>query len=181
MPSIERVLPGPFGPVSVQHYKLDRARAVFVIALYTPDQAPAEIDLAHQLLPGLNLRATTINVRRAELIRDAGNASVDDQVATLRTELTIAGLTSLSPAIELACAFHQAVLDDRTALDATIARLREQTSADDHAYFVDIAQFMADLPADQGSGVRWLDSEQDTRRRWRGLVVTRRTHLRSGS
>lgn len=159
----------------------NQALRAFAIALYAPDQAPAEIDLAHQLLTGLNLRATTINVRRAELIRDAGSAGVDDQVATLRTELAIAGLTSLTPAIELACAFHQAVLDDRTALDATIARLREQTSADDHAYFVDIAQFMADLPADQGSGARWLDSEQDTRRRWRGLVVARRTHLHAGS
>lgn len=65
----------------------------FAIALYAPDQATAGIDLVHQLLAGLNLRATTINVRRAELIRDAGSDSVDDQIATLRTELDIAGLT----------------------------------------------------------------------------------------
>ncbi|MFE2698435.1 hypothetical protein [Streptomyces mirabilis] len=140
-----------------------QALRAFAIALYAPDQATAEIDLAHQLLTGLNLRATTINVRRAELIRDAGSDSVDDQIATLRTELDIAGLTSLTPAIELACAFHQAVLDGHTALHATLARLREQTSDEDHAYFVDIAQFMADVPVDQASGVRWLDSEQHTR------------------
>jgi hypothetical protein len=77
----------------------------------------------------------------------------------LRTELEIAGLTSLTPAIELA-AFHQAVLDDHTALHATIARLREVTSADDHAYFVDIAQFMAGMPVDQTTGAWWLDGEQ---------------------
>ncbi|MCX4410165.1 hypothetical protein OG840_53900 [Streptomyces sp. NBC_01764] len=105
-----------------------QALRAFAIALYAPAQATAEIDLAHQLLAGLNLRATTINVRRAELIRDAGSDSVDDQIATLRTELDIAGLTSLTPAIELACAFHQAVLDDHTALHATLARLREQTT-----------------------------------------------------
>ncbi|MEU9671848.1 hypothetical protein AB0E25_41420 [Streptomyces bobili] len=109
--------------------------------------------------------------------RDADSDSVDDQIATLRTELDIAGLASLIPAIELACAFHQAVLDDHTALHATITRLRQQTSDDDHAYFVDIAQFMADLPVDQASGVRWLDSEQDARSRWRGLVVARQAHL----
>ncbi|MFE4998475.1 hypothetical protein ACFRH4_45770 [Streptomyces mirabilis] len=125
-----------------------QALRAFAIALYAPDQATAEIDLAHQLLAGLNLRAPTINVRRAELIRDAGSDSVDDQIATLRTELDIAGLTSLTPAIELACAFHQAVLDDRTALHATLARLREQTSDEDHAYFVDVAQFMADMPVE---------------------------------
>ncbi|MFE0726064.1 MULTISPECIES: hypothetical protein [Streptomyces] len=158
----------------------NQALRAFAIALYTPDQAPAEIDLAHQLLTGLDLRVTAINVHWAELIRDGGSLGGDDQVATLRTELAIAGLTSLTPSVELACAFHQAVLDDRTALDATIARLREQTSADDHAYFVDIAQFMADLPADKGSGVWWLDSEQGARSRCRGLVVARRTHLHAG-
>ncbi|MFE2521621.1 hypothetical protein ACFXG9_41365 [Streptomyces mirabilis] len=157
-----------------------QALRAFAIALYAPDQATAEIDLAHQLLTGLNLRATTINVRRAELIRDAGSDSVDDQIATLRTELDIAGLTSLTPAIELACAFHQAVLDGHTALHATLARLREQTSDEDHAYFVDIAQFMADVPVDQASGVRWLDSEQHTRSRWRALVIARQTHPHAG-
>ncbi|MER5474327.1 ATP/GTP-binding protein [Streptomyces sp. NPDC002685] len=158
----------------------NQALRAFAIALYAPDQATAEIDLAHQLLAGLNLRATTLNVRRAELIRDAGSDSVDDRIATLRTELDIAGLTSLTPAIELACAFHQAVLDDRTALHATLARLRELTSDEDHAYFVDIAQFMADVPADQTSAVRWLDSEQHTRSRWRGLVSARQAYLHTG-
>ncbi|MEU2859236.1 hypothetical protein ACIQWL_50020 [Streptomyces mirabilis] len=157
-----------------------QALRAFAIALYAPDQATAEIDLAHQLLTGLNLRATTINVRRAELIRDAGSDSVDDQIATLRTELDIAGLTPLTPAIELACAFHQAVLDDHTALHPTLARPREQTSDEDHAYFVDIAQFMADMPVDQASGVQWLDSEQHTRSRWRGLVIARQTHPHAG-
>ncbi|MEU8718233.1 ATP/GTP-binding protein [Streptomyces sp. NPDC048663] len=154
----------------------NQALRAFAIALYAPDQATAEIDLAYQLLAGLNLRATTINVRRAELIRDAGSDSVDDQIATLRTELDIAGLASLAPVIELAGAFHQAVLDDHTALHATLARLRELTSDEDHAYFVDIAHFMADLPLDQASGARWLDDEQRTRSRWRRLVIARQTY-----
>lgn len=155
----------------------NQALRAFAIALYAPDQATAEIDLAHQLLAGLNLRATTINVRRAELIRGAGSDGVDDQIATLRTELEIAGLASLTPAIELACAFHQAVLDDHSALRATLVRLRELTSHEDHAYFVDIAHFMADMPLDQASGARWLDGEQHTRSRWRGLVLARQAYL----
>ncbi|MFJ9250702.1 hypothetical protein [Streptomyces sp. NPDC101776] len=139
-----------------------------------------EIDLAHQLLTGLNLRATTINVRRAELIRDAGSDSTDDRIAVLRTELDVAGITSLAPAIELAGAFHQAVLDDHTALNATLTRLREETSDEDHAYFVDIAHFMAGLPLPaEHTAPRWLDGGQATRGRWRDLVTARRDFLRT--
>ncbi|MFJ9026830.1 ATP/GTP-binding protein [Streptomyces sp. NPDC102259] len=157
-----------------------QALRAFAVALYAPDQAEPEIDLAHQLLAGLNLRATTLNVRRAELIRDAGSDSVHDRIAMLRTELDIAGLASLAPAIELAGAFHQAVLDDHTAWNATLTRLREQTSAEEHAYFVDIAHFMAGLPLPAGHHPpAWLDGEQATRDRWRQLVTARRIRLRS--
>ncbi|MER7692855.1 ATP/GTP-binding protein [Streptomyces sp. NPDC097610] len=159
----------------------NQALRAFAIALYAPDQATAEIDLAHQLPTGLNLRATTINVRRAELIRDAGSDSVDDQIATLRTELDIAGLASLAPAIELAGAFHHAVLDNHIALNATLTRLREQTSDEDHAYFVDIAHFMAGLPLPaEHTAPQWLDGEQATRERWRELVTARQAGVRTG-
>jgi hypothetical protein len=134
----------------------------------------------HQLLAGLNLRATTINVPRAELIRDSGSDSVDDQIATLRTELDITGLASLTPAIELAGAFHQAVLDDHIALTVTLRRLREQTSDEDHAFFVDIAHFMAGLPlpADH-TAPQLLDGEHATRERWRELVTARQAGVRT--
>ncbi|MFG2365039.1 DUF4158 domain-containing protein [Streptomyces mirabilis] len=166
------------------HYRAGLMKLLEVLdfrssALYAPAQATAEIDLAYQLLASLNLRATTINVRRAELIRDAGSDSVDDQIATLRTELDIAGPASLTPAIELAGAFHHAVLDDHIALNATLTRLREQTSDEDHAYFVDIAHFMAGLPLDDPSPAQWIDGEPATRSRWRALVTARREHLGS--
>ncbi|MGC5400714.1 ATP/GTP-binding protein [Streptomyces sp. DT20] len=156
-----------------------QALRAFTVALYDPDRAAAEIDLAHRLLAGLSLRATTINVRRAELIRDAGTSSFGAQIAVLHSELDSAGLISLNPAIELATAFHQAVLDDHSALAETIARLQEQTTHDDHAYFVDIAHFMAGqpLPASRSRPV-WLDGEQATRDRWHQLVTDRRTRLR---
>ncbi|MFJ1902045.1 hypothetical protein [Streptomyces sp. NPDC088115] len=155
-----------------------QALRAFTVALYDPDQAAAEIDLAHQILAGLNLRATTINVRRAELIRDAGTGSVDEQITALRSELDSSGLTSLNPAIELATAFHQAVLEDHSALTETIVRLKEQTTHEDHAYFVDIAHFMADepLPSSHHRPL-WLDGEQATRERWHQLVTDRRTRL----
>ncbi|MFB8034228.1 hypothetical protein ACFC5Z_15050 [Streptomyces sp. NPDC056004] len=38
------------------------------------------------------------------------------------------------------------------------------------------AQVMADVPIDQVSGARWLDGEQHTRDRWRGMVSARQAH-----
>ncbi|MDX2748288.1 ATP/GTP-binding protein [Streptomyces sp. NRRL_B-2557] len=154
-----------------------QALRAFTIALYDPDLAAVEIDLAHQLLTGLNLRATTINVRRAELIRDAGTSTVQAQYAALRSELESAGLASMRPSIELATAFHQAVLEDHSALTETIARLEQQTNDEDHAYFVDIAHFMAALPLETPSATQWLDGPEATRTRWRTLVTARRQHL----
>ncbi|WP_371642677.1 hypothetical protein [Streptomyces mirabilis] len=52
----------------------NQALRAFAIALYAPDQATAEIDLAYQLLASLNLRATTINVVRAEYCIHAGHS-----------------------------------------------------------------------------------------------------------
>ncbi|MGW6360844.1 hypothetical protein ACWFR5_38165 [Streptomyces sp. NPDC055092] len=98
---------------------------------------------------GLDLRATTINAAIAALVRDAGDPGIDDRVRTLRTELDVAGLTSTTPTLYVAHAFHQAVLDDQDALAATIERLREQTRGGAYAYYVDIAHFMAALPRPQ--------------------------------
>ncbi|MCX4404821.1 hypothetical protein OG840_25130 [Streptomyces sp. NBC_01764] len=52
----------------------------------------------------------------------------------------------MTPSLELALAFHQAVLEDHDAVSATITRLRELTQDGDHAYYIDFACFMADLP-----------------------------------
>ncbi|MCW7945145.1 hypothetical protein AAW14_24810 [Streptomyces hygroscopicus] len=154
-----------------------QALSALAVAFYDPHQADDEIDLTHQLLAGLDLRATTINAAIAALIRDAGNPSLDHRIHTLRTEPDMAALTSMTPTLELAAAFHQAVLDDHDALAATLSRLREHTQNGDHAYYVDITHYMADLPLSQGSGARWLDGEEATRRRWHSLITARREYL----
>ncbi|GHK05887.1 hypothetical protein SY2F82_76840 [Streptomyces sp. Y2F8-2] len=61
----------------------------------------------------------TINPAIAALIRDAGDPALDDRIHTLRTELDVAGLTSMACTLELATAFRQAVLEDHDALAAT--------------------------------------------------------------
>jgi hypothetical protein len=157
-----------------------QALRALAVAFLDPRQADDELDLAEQLLTGLDLRATTINAAIAALIRDAGSAAVEDRVRALRSELDIAGLTSMTPTLDVAVAFHQAVLDDREALTATIARLRDLTQGGDYAYYVDIACFMADLPLPaEHTAPQWLDGEQATRGRWRELVTNRSEHLRT--
>lgn len=153
----------------------NQALRALATAFYDPRRADDEIDLARQLLANLDLRATTINAAIAAVIRDAGTPALDDCVQALRAELDLAGLTSMTPTLELAAAFHQAVLDDQHALTATISRLREQTQNGDYAYYVDIAHFMAGLPlpADHTTP-SWLNGEQATRSRWRALVTARR-------
>ncbi|MEU9062420.1 ATP/GTP-binding protein [Streptomyces sp. NPDC048430] len=157
----------------------NQALRALALAFIDPRQAAEEIDLAAQLLIGLDLRATTINAGIASLIRDAGHPTVEDRARTLRTEIDIAGLASTTPTLEVALAFHQAVLDDHHALAATITRLREQTRNGSFAYYIDIAHFMNDLPLPVGHGSpHWLDGEVATRTRWRTLIVRRRESLR---
>ncbi|MGW7008375.1 hypothetical protein ACWGCW_37715 [Streptomyces sp. NPDC054933] len=151
----------------------------FALAFTDPDVADDELDLAHQLLTGLVLRGTTLTAQIAALVRDAGSdADIEERAQVLRTEISVAGLTNAQPALELAVCFHHAVRGAHDQLTAAISRLRQLTRSGDYAYYAEIARFMGDLPLPEpGSQARWLDGEQPTRNRWRGLVTARRGHL----
>ncbi|MCQ8194640.1 ATP/GTP-binding protein [Streptomyces rugosispiralis] len=159
-----------------------QAQRAFVLAFTDPDVADDELELAQQLLSGLDLRATGLTTQIAALLRDAGTtADLEDRATILRTEISIAGLASVEATLELAMAFHYAVRGTHDQLLATISRLREITRSGDYAYYIPIAHFMGglDLPTGHGSQARWLDGEQPTRARWHGLVTARRDHLRT--
>ncbi|MGC5346961.1 hypothetical protein PZB75_30345 [Streptomyces sp. AM 4-1-1] len=157
----------------------NQALRALATAFHDPHQADDELALAQQLLSNLNLRASTLNAAIAALIRDAGTPSLNDRVQALRTEIDAAGLTSTTPTLELAAAFHHAVLGD-DAVAATISRLHDLTRDGDYAYYTDIAHFMAALPLPHPSPTRWLDGPEATRDRWRTLVTDRRHHLAAG-
>ncbi|MEV2210253.1 ATP/GTP-binding protein [Streptomyces sp. NPDC050997] len=161
-----------------------QAHRAFTLAFTDPAVAHDELDLAHQLLVGLDLRATRLTAHIAALVRDAGGAAagIEDRARVLRAEADVAGITAARPAVELALGFHHAVLADRDRLDASLARLRDLVRGDAYAYYGDIVCFMAGrpLPADRPSGTRWLDGPDTTRARWQALVTARRT-LRSGT
>ncbi|MFZ3562890.1 ATP/GTP-binding protein [Streptomyces sp. BH097] len=154
----------------------NQALRALVTAFTDPRLADDEIDLARHLLTGLTLRATTLTVQIAALVRDAGlTDDVEDRARLLRTELTNAGLTSQRPLLELALAFHHAVLGDDSQIDARLACLSEVTAGGDYAYYTDLTCFMADrlLPTGPAQSLNWLDGETVVRERWRALVVTR--------
>lgn len=155
-----------------------QAQRAFVLAFSHPGRADDELDLAQQLLSGLDLRATTLTTQIASLARDAGTDSseLETRAEALRTESSVAGLLPTQVTLELAMCFHHAVVGADDVVSATISRLRDLTRNGDYAYYADIARFMAGLPLDGPSPARWLDGEQPTRRRWRHLVTARREH-----
>ncbi|WP_425824608.1 ATP/GTP-binding protein [Streptomyces fractus] len=155
----------------------NQALRAFTIAFTDPRLTDDEIDLARHLLTGLTLRATTLTVQIATLVRDAGlTENVEDRARLLRTEIANAGLISHRPLLELALAFHQAVLGDGGQIDASLACLSELTAGGNHTYYVDLIRFMADrpLPATPTQPLNWLDGEPAVRERWRALVLARR-------
>ncbi|GGR46197.1 ATP/GTP-binding protein [Streptomyces netropsis] len=154
-----------------------QAQLAFVTAFTDPARADDELDLAHHLLSGLDLRATTLTTQIAALIRDAGTITdLDARAHLLRTEISVGGLASAEATLELGLAFHHAVRGADAALDAALSRLEELTRNGDYAYYTDIVCFMAGrpTPARPGPPVRWLDGEEATRDRWRTLVTARR-------
>lgn len=156
---------------------ISQARLTVAVAFTDPARADDEIALAHQLLDGLAQRATTLITHIAALIRDAGSPDVTDRAQTLRTELTVAGLTWLSPSLDVALAFHHAVLGSHQDLTATADQLRESTTTGGYAYYAHIAAAIADLPQPHAP-VQWLEDDHTVRARWRTLVTTRQSHLR---
>ncbi|MFF7136241.1 MULTISPECIES: ATP/GTP-binding protein [unclassified Streptomyces] len=155
-----------------------QAQRAFTLAFADPAVASDELDLAHQLLVGLDLRATRLTAHIAALVRDAGAASaqIEGRARVLHTEAANAGITAARLTVELALGFHHAVLADHARLDVCLARLREAVRGGDYAYYDDIVCFMSGrpVPDDGTSRARWLDGPGPTRARWQGLVIARR-------
>lgn len=88
-----------------------QAQRAFVLTFTAPVALAAdddEIDLAQQLLSGLDLRATAFTARIAALVRNAGrdDADVEDRARLLRADIHAAGLAYV--------AFRHAVRDAQT-------------------------------------------------------------------
>ncbi|WP_432171233.1 ATP/GTP-binding protein [Streptomyces sp. 1222.5] len=156
-----------------------QAQRALVVAFTEPDTADDELHLAEQLLTGLDLRATSLTVRIAALVRDAGTLRGLEAARDLRAESHDAGITAAEAVLELALAFHHAVLGEQDKVRAVIDRLRELARTGDYAYYTDVAHFMAGLPLPGPSAVRWIKSEGHVRSAWRRLVQDRQQHLRN--
>ncbi|MEU8764701.1 hypothetical protein [Streptomyces sp. NPDC048659] len=151
-----------------------QAQRAFVLAFSDPAAADDEIDLAEQLLTGLDLRATTLTVKIAALARDAGtDTGVPDRAEILRAEARTAGLVAPEKMLDLALAFHHTVRGDAPATAEAITRLGAQDGGD-YAYYGDLAHHMAGTQPGTDSRARWIDDEAVVAGRWRALVAERR-------
>ncbi|MEU4118947.1 ATP/GTP-binding protein [Kitasatospora sp. NPDC028055] len=152
-----------------------QAQLAFVRAFTDPATADDDLDLAAQLLAGLDLRATTLTTHIAALVRDAGTGGQEylDRAAVLETEIRASGVRAAHTTLALARCFHHAVLDDDNGLDTAIRDLDQAVRDRDYAYYTDIAAFMAGRDLQFPSSARWLDGDQAVRARWRALVTAR--------
>ncbi|WP_055699745.1 hypothetical protein [Streptomyces silaceus] len=161
---------------------MSQAMRAFTLAFATDPTTDDEIDLAENLLSRVDLRAATLDVRIAALLRDAGtDMGAEDRAQVLAAEISTSGLLFVQAKLELARAFHHAIRDGQAGVASSISRLREMTREGYYAYYVDIAHFMADLPLDSPSRARWLDEQRTVRQRWRSMVIDRRALLASRS
>ncbi|MQS17862.1 ATP/GTP-binding protein [Streptomyces kaniharaensis] len=160
-----------------------QAQLGFVRAFTDPDTADDDLDLAAQLLIGLDLRATALTTRIAALVRDAGSGGDDfpDRANVLDAEVRASGVRAARTTLALAVCFHHAVLNNDDELDTAIHDLDQLTRGRDYAYYTDIAHFMADRPLQHPSPAHWLDGNQAVRDRWRALVTARQNRLRPTS
>ncbi|MET9595672.1 ATP/GTP-binding protein [Streptomyces sp. NPDC006516] len=156
---------------------MSQAMRAFTLAFTDPEGADAEIDLAEHLLAHVDLRAATLDVRIAVLLRDAGTVGIENRAHDLAVEISTSGLIFAQAKLELALAFHHAVRDDQPAIASSIDRLKELTRQGYYAYYIDIAHFMAAVPLRSPSTTQWIDGPEATRTRWRALVTTRRQLL----
>ncbi|MEW1700916.1 hypothetical protein [Streptomyces sp. NPDC091278] len=153
-----------------------QAQRAFTIAFTDPRRADDEIELAEQLLTGLDLRATTLTVRIAALARDAGtDPAVPGCAEILRAEIRTAGLSAPEKMLDLTLAFHHAVRDDAPATAEVLTRLNTPEDGD-YAYYGGLVHHMAGTQPGTRSAARWIDDEAVVAGRWRALALARRTH-----
>ncbi|THA53136.1 ATP/GTP-binding protein [Streptomyces sp. A1136] len=156
---------------------ISQAQRALVLAFTDPDTADDELHLAEQLLTGLDLRATSLTVRIASLVRDAGALPGLEAARALRAEIRDTGVTAAEAVLELALAFHHAIQGEEDKVRVVISRLRELARTGDYTYYADIAHFMAGLPLPSPSPATWLDGPNAVRAHWQQLVQDRRSRL----
>ncbi|WP_314614684.1 hypothetical protein [Streptomyces stackebrandtii] len=107
-----------------------RPQRAFTLAFTDPAVADDELELAEQLLTGLDLPTTTLTTRSPLSFATpeptaTPSAARRSSVAEIRT----AALLAPEAMLDLALAFHHAVHDDRTEFEALVERPEQLTGA----------------------------------------------------
>lgn len=158
---------------------LSQACLAFAAAFQDRPRADEQITRAQSLLEGTTARWAELQLRNAELLRDAGaDPQLPERAAAVVRDAEANGLTSSMAYARLAACFHATVLDDAEALAAAREELRLSVRGAEFAYLLELSYMMAgeDKPP-EFPGAQWLDGAQETRGRWRRLIEDRRAQL----
>ena len=158
---------------------LSQACLAFAAAFQDRTRADEQIRRAHDMLTGTTMRWAELQVRNAELIRDAGSdPALPQRAAALVADAQAAGLTSSAAYARFAGCFHAAVLGTDDAQQAALADMQQSVSGAEFAYLAELAAMMMGRDPEQDlPRAEWIDGPQETRTRWQRLVHDRRQEL----
>ncbi|GGP66459.1 ATP/GTP-binding protein [Saccharothrix coeruleofusca] len=158
---------------------LAQACLAFAAAFQDRHRADEQIERAERMLAGAAIRWAELQVRIAQLLRNAGDGDdLPAEATAVAAEAKGSGLTSSVAYAWLALCFHMAVLDSGGGVEAARARLREHVNGAEFAYLLEISHMMtgtappADLPL-----ADWVDGAAAAGARWRQLVLDRRQEM----
>jgi hypothetical protein len=156
---------------------LSQACLAFAAAFQDRPRAAEQIDRARELLAGVAIRWAEVHLRIAALVRDAGIAGgFPERAEAAATEAREAGLTSSVAYVRFAECLHSYLTGDADALATARERLtRECVNGTEFAYLAELTHLMAgEDPPDSLPRATWLDTVDQVRARWAGLVEDRR-------
>lgn len=161
---------------------LSQACLAFAASFEDRPRAAEQIARAWELLAGVSIRWADVQVRIAELIRDAGVApDLPARAENVAKQAREAGLTSSVTYVRFAECFHAVALSDVALAAESRARLSECVRGREFAYLSELASLMADEDPPAGlPAAHWLDGQARTRARWTALAEDRRRETANG-
>lgn len=158
---------------------LSQACLAFAAAFQDRTRAHEQIRRAHDMLTSTTMRWAELQVRNAELVRDAGaDPTLPERAAALIADAEAGGLTSSVAYARYANCFHAAVLGGDDAQQAALTELQRSVNGAEFAYLVELSCMMMGREPDSGlPPAEWVNGPDETRARWQQLVNDRRQEL----
>jgi acyl carrier protein phosphodiesterase len=116
----------------------------------------------------------------ASMLEADGREETASRILAISEEGKAAGLTSIQSYAHLSLCLNAALSDDPRALQQARHDLESYVTVEDFYWLLEIADFWSDQSEPEGIrpiGADWFDSVEDTRARWRQVLLIRRDDL----